>query len=124
MTVYMEVFMDINNIIANKLDSISQSRIATVKTQTEYTSSENAKPERDIQVTKENLNNIVDTLNSAAKSLNQRVSFSFDEKTDRVIIKFINGDTNEVLREIPPKEMIRLLERMHELIGMVVDESR
>ncbi|MBN2401758.1 MAG: flagellar protein FlaG, partial [Spirochaetes bacterium] len=67
---------------------------------------------------------VIDTLNSAAKSVNQRVSFSFNEKTDRVIIKFIDGDTNEVLREIPPKEMIRLLERMHELIGMVVDESR
>jgi flagellar protein FlaG len=124
MAAYMEVFMDINNIIANKMDNISSSRIASVKTQTEYTSSENAKPERDIQVTKENIDNIVNTLNSAAKSVNQRVSFSFDEKTDRVIIKFINGDTNEVLREIPPKEMIRLLERMHELIGMVFDESR
>ena len=116
--------MDVNNIITNKLDNLSQSRISSVKTQNEYSLNEKIKLEKDVQLTKENIDDVVDTLNSAAKSINQRVRFSFDEKTDRVIIKFINGDTNEVLREIPPKEMIRLLERMHELIGMVVDESR
>jgi flagellar protein FlaG len=120
----MEVFMDINNIIANKVDNISQTRIANVKTQTEYVSSGAEKPLKDVKMTEENINNIIDTLNSAAKSVNQRVSFSFSEKTNRVILKFINSDTEEVLREIPPKEMIRLLERMHELIGMFVDESR
>jgi flagellar protein FlaG len=125
MTAYMEVFMDVNNIIANKIDSsISQSRIAGVKSQTEYTSSENAKSERDIKLTKENINNVIDTLNSAAKSVDRRVNFSFNEKTNRVIIKFINGETNEVIREIPPKEMIKLLERMNDFIGMFVDESR
>lgn len=117
--------MDINNIIANKVDNISQPRVSNVKPQTEFVSSGVGRPLRDdINLTKENIKDIVDTLNSAAKSVNQRVSFSFSEKTNRVILKFINSDTEEVLREIPPKEMIRLLERMHELIGMFVDESR
>ncbi len=115
--------MDVNNIIANKIDSISKSRNAGVKN-VEHVFTESAKPERDLQLTKENIDNLVDTLNSAAKTVNERVSFSFHDKTNRVIIKFINGDTNEVIREIPPKEMIKLLEHMHELIGMFVDETR
>ncbi|MBN2400825.1 MAG: flagellar protein FlaG, partial [Spirochaetes bacterium] len=77
--------MDINNIIANKVDNITQSRIANVKNQNEYNSSEKARPERDSNLSKENIDNVIDTLNSAAKSVNQRVSFSFNEKTDRVI---------------------------------------
>ncbi|MFH0976092.1 MAG: flagellar protein FlaG [Spirochaetota bacterium] len=116
--------MDINNVIANKIDNISQSRIGNVKNQTEHISSENVKLGRDLKLTKENTDNLIDTLNSAAKSVNQRVSFSFSDKTNRVIMKFLDGDTNEVVREIPQKEMIRLLEHMHELIGMFVDESR
>jgi flagellar protein FlaG len=115
--------MDVNNIIANKIDSISQSRSANTKS-TEQVFTESAGPKKDVKVTRENVENIVDTLNSAAKSVNQRVSFSFNDKTDRVILRFIDGDTNEVIREIPPKEMIKLLERMHDLIGMFVDESR
>jgi flagellar protein FlaG len=115
--------MDVNNVIANKIDNISQSRFVKMKT-TENVASDKIKAENNITLTKDNIDNLVDTLNSAAKSINERVSFSFHEKTNRVIMKFTNTDTNEVIREIPPKEMIRLLEHMHELIGMFVDESR
>ena len=114
--------MDVNNIITNRVD-ISQSRIAKGKT-VEHTGPEKANLERNIKLTKDNIDNLVDTLNSAAKSINERVSFSFHEKTNRVIMKFSNSETNEVIREIPPKEMIKLLEHMHDLIGMFVDESR
>ncbi len=66
----------------------------------------------------------VDTLNSVLKSLDKTISFSFHEKTQRVIMKVQDPTTRETIREIPPKEMIRLLEHMHELVGVFVDESR
>lgn len=116
--------MDVNNITAVKLESISQTKSTAVKSQPEKVLSESSIPANDIKLTKENIDSIIDSLNSAAKSVNQKVSFSFHDKTNRVILRFIDGNTNEVIREIPPKEMLRLLERMHELIGMVVDESR
>ncbi len=117
--------MDVNNIINSKIDNISQSRISNTKNQGKAVSTEESKSEKDkVKLTPENINNLVDTLNSAAKSVNERVQFSFHDKTNRVVLRFINSDTNEVIREIPPKEMLRLLERMHELIGMFVDESR
>jgi flagellar protein FlaG len=115
--------MDVNNIITNKFENITQTRSANIKN-AEHVLNESVIPESDIPLTKEYIDNSIDALNSAAKSVNQRVSFAFDDKTNRVILKFIDGDTNEVIREIPPKEMIRLLERMHDLIGMFVDESR
>ena len=117
--------MDVNNIISNKIDSIAQSKIARVKNAENITSERvNSSSGNNIKLTKDNIDNLVDTLNSAAKSVNERVSFRFHEKTNRVIMKFTNSETNEVIREIPPKEMIRLLEHMHDLIGMFVDESR
>lgn len=115
--------MDVNNIISSKIDSIAQSKMARVKNADNVTSG-SVNSEKSIKLTKDNVDNLVDTLNSAAKSVNEHVSFSFHEKTNRVIMKFTNNETNEVIREIPPKEMIRLLEHMHDLIGMFVDESR
>ena len=115
--------MDVNSIISSKIDSIAQSKIARVKN-SENIASERINSGNDIKLTKNNIDNLVDTLNLAAKTVNERVSFRFHEKTNRVIMKFTDSKTNEVIREIPPKEMIRLLEHMHELIGMFVDESR
>ena len=84
----------------------------------------NANSDKDVKLSRENANDVVDVLNSAAKSVNKSVSFSYHEKTNRVIMKIMDSKTHEVIREIPSKEMIRLLEHIHELIGMFVDESR
>ncbi len=115
--------MDVNNVITNKIDTIAQIKIPRSKN-ADHANNKRVTNDNIPKLTQDNIDNLVDTLNSAAKSVNERVSFSFHEKTNRVIMKFTNNETNEVIREIPPKEMIRLLEHMHELIGMFVDESR
>ncbi len=79
---------------------------------------------QDEDLNREKIDNIVDTLNAAAKSVGKRVSFSYHEKTNRVIMKVRDTQTDQVIREIPPREMIRLLEHIHDMLGMFVDESR
>ncbi|MEJ5362752.1 MAG: flagellar protein FlaG [Spirochaetota bacterium] len=73
---------------------------------------------------KENLNDAVDMLNAAAKTVNNRIAFSVDEKTDRIVMRVLDANNNEVIREIPPKEVIRLAAQIREMIGMFIDESR
>ncbi len=116
--------MDINKVMLNKIDNLSQSELTNSKAKSEHADTNTAKSGADLKLTKENINNLVDMLNSAARSVNERVSFRFHEETNRVIMRVTNSNTDEVIREIPPKGMIRLLEHMHELIGMFVDESR
>lgn len=67
---------------------------------------------------------VVKNLNNIAKNFNEKVQFSFHDKTNRIIIKVINSDTNEVVREIPAKYSIKLLEHFQEYMGLFVDESR
>lgn len=77
-----------------------------------------------IELSREHLKSLADTLNSAANALDKRIAFSFNEKINRVVLKVINTENNEVVREIPPRELVRVYEHIHELIGMFVDESR
>ena len=116
--------MDINKIISNRIDNLAQSMQTNVKVRPDQSNTGKSNTSADVKLTNENVNDLVDVLNSAAKSVNERVSFSFHEKANRVIMKVVDATTEEVVREIPPKEMIKLLEKMHELIGMFVDESR
>lgn len=114
--------MAINKININSLESIRPPRMSEMEALRRNTLETDST--RGIRLTRENADAIVDTLNSAARSINKRVSFSYHEKTNRVIMRVTDTVTNEIIREIPPKEMIRLLEHIHEMIGMFVDESR
>ncbi|HPB80708.1 MAG TPA: flagellar protein FlaG [Spirochaetota bacterium] len=76
------------------------------------------------EVSEINIHDLAETLNSAAKSVNRRMAFSVNDKTNRVIIKVINTENNEIIREIPAKELIRVYEHIHDMIGLFVDEAR
>jgi len=77
-----------------------------------------------INIDPDQVKNAVDELNKLSGNFNEKVRFSFDEKTNRVIIKVMNRDTNEVISEIPGKYSIRLLEHFREYMGIFIDESR
>lgn len=53
-----------------------------------------------------------------------RCEFSYHEETNRVSIKVVDKDTEEVIREIPPEETLDMIEKMWELAGILVDEKR
>jgi flagellar protein FlaG len=53
-----------------------------------------------------------------------RCEYSYHEKTNRVSIKVINADTDEVIREIPPEKSLDMLQKMWEMAGILVDEKR
>ena len=53
-----------------------------------------------------------------------RCEYSYHKKTNRVSMKVIDRDTDEVIREIPPEKSLDMLQKMWELAGMLVDEKR
>lgn len=69
------------------------------------------------------------TMEDAVKRANLRMEhtrceYSYHKKTNRVSIKVINSDTDEVLREIPPEKSLDMLQKMWEMAGILVDEKR
>lgn len=69
------------------------------------------------------------TLNEAVKRANlkmehTRCEYSYHKRTNRVSIKVIDRDTDEVIREIPPEKSLDMLQKMWELAGILVDEKR
>jgi len=77
-----------------------------------------------MNLTDDEMKNMVDALNSAAKSVNKRISFDYHDKTRRIIMRVTDYKTGEIIREIPEKEMIQLVEHLQDMIGMFLDQSR
>ena len=48
--------------------------------------------------------------------------FGVHEKTNRIIIRLVDRDTQEVIKEFPPEKTLDLLAKRMELAGVLVDE--
>jgi flagellar protein FlaG len=62
-------------------------------------------------------------VNDLAKSLSRKLNFSYDERIEKIIVRVMEGDSEKVIRQIPPEEMIRLSLKMEEMIGMLINQS-
>lgn len=72
---------------------------------------------------KVNLAKAVRDLQQVSDTFNTRLSFSLNEKLDRVVVKVIENGTDKIVREIPPTELQHVYERIREAIGLLFDES-
>ncbi|CAM3692640.1 flagellar protein FlaG [Cohnella lubricantis] len=68
---------------------------------------------------------LVKTLQRAQKMVEGAPrKFDYEIYHDRVVVKVINSETDEVIREIPPEKFIDLVDKLVELSGMIIDEKR
>ncbi len=80
---------------------------------------ENAK-----EVSPEKVKKAVSEINQKIKPTHTSCQFSYHEETNRISIKVINDDTDEVIREIPPEKTLDMIAKTLELEGILVDEKR
>ncbi|MFN8008435.1 MAG: flagellar protein FlaG [Terriglobia bacterium] len=50
------------------------------------------------------------------------LSVGFDEQTKKIIVKVINSETKEVIRQIPPEEMLKLAAALRKMKGGIFNE--
>ncbi|MBU1237180.1 MAG: flagellar protein FlaG [Gammaproteobacteria bacterium] len=52
----------------------------------------------------------VDSINRSLEPESRNLKFSIDDHTDRVIVKVVDKETGETLRQIPPEEVLAIAE--------------
>jgi len=65
---------------------------------------------------------VVDRLNLAMRALSTRLKFQKHEASGRFVVRVINEQTDEVIREIPPERLLDLLVHLRRMVGVLVDE--
>ena len=66
--------------------------------------------------------NTIEKANDAITITNRRFEYSIHEKTNEIMVKVIDADTDEVIREIPPEKILDMIAKIWELAGIIVDE--
>ncbi|NLK00890.1 MAG: flagellar protein FlaG [Clostridia bacterium] len=64
----------------------------------------------------------IEHANNAFQVVNTRFEFSIHEGTKEIMVKIINTENDEVIREIPPEKILDIMAKIWELAGIFVDE--
>lgn len=96
--------------------------MATVKSQSVVQSRELPTAE-DQEISKDKLQNAVDTVNEFLQVNHNASKFVLHDGLDRYFVQVVNTQTEEVVKEIPPKKLLDAFYEMQKLLGMIVDEK-
>ncbi len=73
---------------------------------------------------KAHISEALEKLKHTGEIFNRRLDFRIHEETHRVVVKVIDTETDKVIKEIPPEQILQLAARIQEMIGLLVDEER
>ena len=63
-------------------------------------------------------------MNRKINNSNEEAVFGVHEDTNRIMIKIMDKETKEVIKEFPPEKTLDMIARIWEMAGLLVDEKR
>ena len=81
-----------------------------------------ARPPERAQAQDHSLERAVATLNEWIRHVNKQLRFVIHEERERVMVRVVEAETQEVIREIPPERVLDTIARIKESIGLLLDE--
>jgi flagellar protein FlaG len=70
----------------------------------------------------EELTGAVNQLNGYLEETQRGLRFSIDDNSGRTIVRVVDTETDEVIRQIPSEEMLVLIRHFTEMTGKILDE--
>jgi flagellar protein FlaG len=76
------------------------------------------------QIGLQELTNALDRINKTVRIFNRSIQFTEHEASGRLWVKVVDTESQEIVREIPPEEILEIMARIEEMVGLLVDERR
>lgn len=74
-------------------------------------------------IPKEKLQKAVDALNEFMTVQNHKSKFVMHDGLERYYVQVVDSETEEVIREVPPRKLLDAFYSMQKFLGMIVDEK-
>ncbi|MGM0445230.1 MAG: flagellar protein FlaG [Bacillota bacterium] len=65
----------------------------------------------------------IEDMNKITETLEENLSFKLHDETERIMVQVVNVKTKEVVKEMPPEEMLDLAAKIHKMVGLLIDEK-
>ena len=133
-TVKTQAVTPVNTDVSGDVQSVNvdNTTAAVVKTQPEKEqdgSEENGSQQQTAngqqnQAMPDQLKKAIAEMNKKNNNTNQEAVFGVHEQTNRVMIKIVDKETKEVVKEFPPEKTLDMIAKLWEMAGILVDEKR
>lgn len=67
------------------------------------------------------MEDIAEKMNQVSKVFNTSLAFTVDKPTGKSVIKVMDIETEEIIRQIPPENLLKLMSNMRDVMGMLLD---
>ena len=74
---------------------------------------------QDINATRQ----IANQINEFLKSSGSEVQFTVDSESNRVVVRIIDGETKEVIRQVPSEEMLAISNSLDRMTGLLIQQK-
>ncbi len=81
------------------------------------------KEERIAMVDSKDLEDAIESVNEHMRNLQRDIQFSVDDDSGRTIVKIIDTESEEIIRQIPSEEVLAIAKGLAEFKGMLLEES-
>ena len=71
------------------------------------------------QLTRKDVEDMVEALEDFANTVQTRLNFSIDDDTEDVVVKIMDKETGDVIKQFPAEEILELREKMQDLNGFL-----
>lgn len=76
------------------------------------------------RMTEQDISDAIEKMNKTIEIFNKKLKMSYDEESKRVVVRIIDSETDKVIKEIPTKEVLDFIHRLHQMIGVFIDSKR
>ncbi|WP_372739203.1 flagellar protein FlaG [Neptunomonas sp.] len=97
----------------------STSQASSVNTQTSQSESVQASQ----KMSAEEVQNVLDKMNEFMGKGQHNLNFSIDKDTDDMVVKVMDTETNEVIRQFPSEQTLKLAKHIDGMLGLILNEN-
>lgn len=72
-------------------------------------------------LTVEEIDETVKSLNEAMKLLERGINFAVDEGSERTVIKVFDKETNDLIKQIPSEDLLKVIEHMNKMQNLLFE---
>ncbi|MDT4332512.1 flagellar protein FlaG [Methylomonas sp. MED-D] len=101
---------------ANQASS-AVSALQSDSTASSLNSKQDEDKQNDAKVTLDTVKQAADQGNSLLQAVTRNLQFKVDDSTQELVVKIVDSETGDVVRQIPSEEMLAFIRRMQELDG-------